>query len=90
MYQRLYAVCKSKVFTRKSFTKVCQPLLWGVRAPQVAAHVLPLAQGPPRLIPSAHIPPTSKHTPALPSWPSPSLAWVKSFDSQLINGGIRI
>ena len=73
-------VCgKSKVFTRKSFTEVCQPLLWGVRAPQVTAHVLPLAQGPPSLSPSAHLPPAPKHTPALPSWPSPSLAWVVPF-----------
>lgn len=61
-YQRLYAVCKSKVFTRRSFTEVCQPLPWGVRAPRLQLTSRPWPKGHQAWAPQPTSPNTEKHT----------------------------
>lgn len=40
---------------------------------------MPNSQEPQSPSPSTHLPLTPKYTPALPSWPSPSLVWVAPF-----------
>lgn len=58
----IVTVCKSKVFTRRSFTEVCQPLPWGVERPRLQL-TSALAQGATRPRPLSPPPPTPEtHT----------------------------